>query len=1056
MKVLYKSLKLVGLVLSLFIITSCGNKANNPIVDKFDDELKSKWSGQCDDNVYGTTFSYGYLSDLASKGVIPWLTQDAVNCVAEKAEDGVHGENGCLFITAFDELKGDCNIDMMAGVVCPDGVSKPDENGLCDDGFGGKVFPDGRVPHEMCLNTGEGDKCPTEPSGEGDLYSLTSEPDEYGVCLSVDNTTQFCPHGESPVQETYTPSAAGLFASLCSDGSRPVDGECKSSTGGQTPSTPLTPPPQEMQICSDCKLTFKVRWPQNYGTQIFDLLRSYFNKTQLASGDIYLRFCMDASCSDVKYIAKVTEVKAPSSKKEYTYTLTGVPVGTYYVQPILDTAYSKTYKSACSDSSNCPFMMDVLPMDIGAADPDTVITPNNDGAASHNPNPWAQQVEIASSGETVVPQVFHFGSFVFDKTYIQDPPKENSYLLFASSDGDKSCYVNHIRALNLNDYSIKEGLQLKLGNDNFKGVICALIPGEEKVVYAVGFDPLGNCGAYVFKLSVDTSNGLTVQQGQINSKDAIFIPNNGLSDDAYATSIPIGDCIGKGTITNDTLSPHPCNGTYAKVGTKKFLYLVEYKGAGSLSKSMPYPVMGVDLTDGKVVENGLGLSISDNNALPHRAIRGIATDNHYVYLLQASWSDINNSNDKVNKVFRFEIKPDGSLIDSNPTQAASPFISNAGTAEFRCGNSNYPPAFTGYQSGDKFVLAVGSDKEVIFYNASDGNEIGRMNLSGYGTQFTDFAFSPDGKRLYAISTCNADQQYLKVKLGIAGTPTTVDKDLAAVFDLYNANGGVPSLLYTDRDFDGDGNADGGIDLKATNIKANAMKWIEKGSGVIPNVVFTGPHIAASQKALFLRGSGTVGCGNFTMDESGLGQVADFGVYDVDTGNTVVFRDYVIWLNSPGKKGSDENPKAAGRWGYDIDESKNDLFVGALLTIAPGEEWISWRAPALAAVCGNGAKEKGEECDDGNTKDNDWCNNNCQFTTCGRLLDDCESTNGKDNITAIFRCLTFQNKDCGSMYSCTIVCKSRCGYQNAWKCIDPDPNIHSCFNDYYNVCLPYLQ
>ena len=36
-------------------------------------------------------------------------------------------------------------------------------------------------------------------------------------------------------------------------------------------------------------------------------------------------------------------------------------------------------------------------------------------------------------------------------------------------------------------------------------------------------------------------------------------------------------------------------------------------------------------------------------------------------------------------------------------------------------------------------------------------------------------------------------------------------------------------------------------------------------------------------------------------------------------------------------------------------------------------------PPAAPICGNGVQEEGEQCDDGNTNNNDCCDNNCKIT-----------------------------------------------------------------------------
>jgi len=52
------------------------------------------------------------------------------------------------------------------------------------------------------------------------------------------------------------------------------------------------------------------------------------------------------------------------------------------------------------------------------------------------------------------------------------------------------------------------------------------------------------------------------------------------------------------------------------------------------------------------------------------------------------------------------------------------------------------------------------------------------------------------------------------------------------------------------------------------------------------------------------------------------------------------------------------------------------------------------------VCGNGAKEEGEECDDGNTVDNDYCSKTCKSPKCGDGAkagdEECDDGNTVDN------------------------------------------------------------
>ncbi len=57
--------------------------------------------------------------------------------------------------------------------------------------------------------------------------------------------------------------------------------------------------------------------------------------------------------------------------------------------------------------------------------------------------------------------------------------------------------------------------------------------------------------------------------------------------------------------------------------------------------------------------------------------------------------------------------------------------------------------------------------------------------------------------------------------------------------------------------------------------------------------------------------------------------------------------------------------------------KDNCFQGC-----DGSNWVVmwWTCIWWSVVCGNGIRENGEQCDDGNTSNNDWCNSGCQWET----------------------------------------------------------------------------
>jgi cysteine-rich repeat protein len=74
---------------------------------------------------------------------------------------------------------------------------------------------------------------------------------------------------------------------------------------------------------------------------------------------------------------------------------------------------------------------------------------------------------------------------------------------------------------------------------------------------------------------------------------------------------------------------------------------------------------------------------------------------------------------------------------------------------------------------------------------------------------------------------------------------------------------------------------------------------------------------------------------------------------------------------------------------------------------------------VAADCGNGLLEPGEECDDGNTLDGDCCSSTCTFEPVGSACEDGEFCNGAETCDGAGVCQPGLPVDCDDGVTCTV-------------------------------------
>ncbi|MCC6214996.1 MAG: hypothetical protein IT376_09015 [Polyangiaceae bacterium] len=634
----------------------------------------------------------------------------------------------------------------------------------------------------------------------------------------------------------------------------------------------------------------RVRLSKDLGLQVDPLLRPYLSSDGgIGRGTAWLELCEDPACKRVAHSVQIPGLVdyVLSSGFPKDFTLPGLPAGTFHARVGLDTARSQAYASSyATDQAFGPF--------------DLVLSQGADPRPSARANPPAATVQITLGGA----QPVDLGTLVLGTLLLPDQavpaPAEAGWLLAAAS--GSASYRNHVKIVDTATWKLAPPAVPQVAGADFQGDLCGFVRGEGSTLYVIG---VGNDGARVFSFDVG--------KRAFASAAPLWIPH----PDCKGGTCPASP--------SPTAYPWVCRGTTVKKGKKTFLYLVDFKGAGAQPTAGGMHLAVADVTGlakgsaSLVATYGVGASPW---LTTKRVLRGIAAVGEKVFVVEPSWSR-QLADDKLphqTHVWAIPTLADGKL----DLAARTPIL--GGTADDTCGSTNnWAPGFAVRGKGAAARLFLGNDRSISVFEPT-GTKLGEIDVSAYGSLVTSFGLAPDGKRLYAMPNCKSSAAKARVKAGASGSKTvTLDRHATLVLDV--SGSGVPGLLDTGRDLDGDGAADGGIDMEFLHHKAKLLRWCADCSGVVPPTAYTGPEIAVGQRTLFLRGTGIQGNGSSAISSAGLGQVGDVGLYDLGTGRGAVLRGHDVWTHGP-----------SSRWGFDLDPShaandySGDVSVAAVLFV----------------------------------------------------------------------------------------------------------------------------
>jgi hypothetical protein len=345
----------------------------------------------------------------------------------------------------------------------------------------------------------------------------------------------------------------------------------------------------------------------------------------------------------------------------------------------------------CNTFASCPTAGDIVQTN----PPEGKVGTNNDGHPAHNPPPSSVPIDVVAEDEVFLEGPLLLGHFFHTPEDFAQPhtPEEGKFLVATSGD---SIFRNAVRIVGLNKDAthLAESYTVQMGGKAFEGDICGFIRGSD-AVYATG---VGRLGAYMFALDPTTGNQL--------HGNSLFVAH---PEYAQMVANPTFK-------PNPEIYPWPCRGIYLEKGDKKWVFALQFKGAGSLKTTQPHQLYAFDVTSfaaDSIQGNDDVLYPIDSAGYGSMMIRGIAVDKgkHAIFLGEMSPSLHNETSGNTNKVIIAKLDDHGA-VNGDP-EIIVPEIPRY--SDETCGGQLPYPA--------GFAIVPYNDKELLLFGMNTGIQV---------------------------------------------------------------------------------------------------------------------------------------------------------------------------------------------------------------------------------------------------------------------------------------------------------------------------------------------